>query len=220
MTTTRNFGDVVTLRWRRKQPFDVVLPVRVVEDRDDLTMLYTAIGTPMKTEATADGRVMSRDVAPFVQRQSLVGGFVDWTWTQNHALMFLWPGSLASVWLFFREGTWEFGNYYVNMQAPFTRTDIGFDTGDYMLDIVVRPDFSWEWKDRDEFADAREFGILPADLLDRVQAAAEAMIPRIEARAFPFGAGYETWRPDPEWGVPELPANWAEGIDLTGYTLF
>ncbi|MEJ7837431.1 MAG: DUF402 domain-containing protein [Thermomicrobiales bacterium] len=212
--------DVITFRWRRKQPFDVALPVRVVEDRDDVTILYTAVGTPMKAEATADGRVMSRDVAPFFERQSLVGGYVDWTWTTNHVLMFAFPDSLASIWLFFREGTWEFNGYYVNMQAPLDRTEVGFDSADYMLDIVVQPDFSWEWKDLDEFADARMHGFLPRELLDRIQVEAEATIPLIESRGFPFAAGYETWRPDPAWGVPELPSNWADGMDLTGFTLF
>jgi hypothetical protein len=217
---TWNHGDVVTLRWRRKQPFDVALPVRVIEDREDLTVIYTAVGTPMKAEATAQGRVMSRDVAPFIERQSLVGGYVDWTWTRNHTLMFQRPGSLSSVWLFYREGTWEFNYYYVNLQAPLSRTEVGFDTADYMLDIVVQPDFRWEWKDLDEFADARTHGILPADLLDRVQAAGEAMIPEIEERRFPFNAGYESWRPDPAWEVPQLPGDWDNGLDLRGYTLF
>lgn len=215
-----SYGDVVTYRWRRKQPFDVVLPMRVVADREDVTILYTAVGTPMKAEATADGRVMSRDLAPFVERQSLVGGYVDWTWTKNHSLMFAFPDSLAAILLFFREETWEFNYYYVNMQAILTRTDVGFDSADYMLDIVVQPDFSWEWKDLDEFADARRHEFLPGDLLDRIQSEADATIPQIESRGFPFDAGYETWRPDPTWDVPELPANWAQGLDLTGYTLF
>ena len=217
---TWNNGDVITYRWRRKQPFDVALPMRVVEDRDDLTVLYVAVGTPMKAEATADGRVMSREVAPFVERQRIVGGYVDWRWTTNHALMFAFPDSLASIWLFFKEDTWELNFYYVNIQAPLTRTEIGFDGADYMLDIVVQPDFSWEWKDLDEFADAREYEILPAVLLDQIQAAGDATIPLIESRGFPFNAGYETWRADPSWTVPKLAENWADGLDLTGYTLF
>lgn len=217
---TWNPGHIITFRWRRKQPFDVALPVRVVEDRDDLTVLYLAADTPMKAEATAEGRIMSRDVAPWLERQSLVGGFVDWTWTTNHTLMIQQPGSLAAVWLFFREHTWEFRGYYVNLQAPLTRTPVGFDSADYMLDIEVTPDFRWSWKDADEFADARTHNVLPADLLDAVQAAGDAMIPVIEARGFPFDAGYETWRPAPSWTAPALPDNWDHGLDLRGYTLF
>jgi hypothetical protein len=214
-----HYGDVVTLRWRRKQPLDVALPVRIVEDRDDLTILYTAIGTPMKAEATAEGRVMSRDVAPWLERQSLTRGYVDWQWTGNHSLAIHQPGSLVSTWLLFRPD-WTLNAWYVNLQAPLERTPVGFDTADYMLDLVVQPDMTWEWKDTDEFADCRAHGLLPDDLLDAVQAAGEAMIPIIEARGFPFDAGFESWRPDPAWSVPELPSNWAEGIDLRGYTLF
>jgi hypothetical protein len=46
------------------------------------------------------------------------------------------------------------------------------------------------------------------------------MIPEIEERRFPFNAGYETWRPDPAWEVPQLPGDWDNGLDLRGYTLF
>ena len=217
---TWNYGDVVTLRWRRKPPLDVAMPVRVVEDSDEVTMLYTMVGTPMKVEATADGTVMQRRLGSFVDRQKMTRGFADWTWTQNHTLMIQRPGSMRSTWLFWRGDTGTFNYYYVNLQAPLTRTTVGFDSADYVLDLVVKPDFSWEWKDVDEFADARTAGVMPAELLDAVQRTGDETIPIIETRGWPFDAGLETWRPDPAWEIPELPENWAEGIDLTGYTLF
>jgi len=34
------------------------------------------------------------------------------------------------------------------------------------------------------------------------------VIERIEARAWPFDAGYEHWRPDPSWPIPGMPAGW------------
>lgn len=214
------YGDLITLRWRRSQPANVLVPVRVVEDSRELTILFLAVNSPMKVEATADGRVMERSLGTWFERQNMTGGLADWRWTRNNTLMIQQPGSYVSAWLFWREGTWEFNGYYVNLQAPLARTEIGFDSADYMLDIVVRPDFSWEWKDEDEFAEAREHRVLPENLLDTIQAAGEAMIPVIESRSWPFDAGYESWRPDPSWDVPELPSNWADGLDLTGHRLF
>ena len=218
--TNLKFGDVVTFRWRRSEPANVVVPVRIVEDTMDLTILFLAVNSPMKVEATAEGRVITRDAGSWADRQKMTGGLADWRWTANNTLMIQQPESYISIWLFWREGTWEFNGYYVNLQAPLTRTGTGFDSADYMLDIVVRPDFSWEWKDEDEFAAAREFKLLPAHLLDEVRAAAEGMIPVIESRGWPFDAGYESWRPDPSWDVPELPSNWADGLDLTAHRVF
>jgi hypothetical protein len=31
--------------------------------------------------------------------------------------------------------------------------------------------------------------------------------------AWPFDAGFESWRPDPLWPIPELPANWDDGLE-------
>src|SRR5258708_7659187 len=57
-------------------------------------------------------------------------------WADTLRLMF--SGRSHSVWL-----TWRpdggFVGYYVNLEEPFRRTRIGFDTNDHTLDIVVTP---------------------------------------------------------------------------------
>jgi predicted RNA-binding protein associated with RNAse of E/G family len=100
----------------------------------------------------------------------------------------------------------------VNIQARLKRTAIGFDTADYLLDMVIDPDLAWEWKDEDEFAEAREAGILEPDVLDAVRAEGERTIADLRARRWPFDTGLESWRPDPGWGVPVLPGGWEKGL--------
>jgi uncharacterized protein len=34
------------------------------------------------------------------------------------------------------------------------------------------------------------------------------VIARVEEWAAPFDQGWESWRPDPEWPLPEVPAGW------------
>jgi len=205
-------GDPVVLRYLRNKPGDVIEPVRVVHDGDDYVALYMAVGTPLKVQATRDGHRLSRDT-PFLEREGLIGGFADAEWTTNHALMLHEPGRMNTIWLLWRDPGWEFVGYYGNIQAPLKRTRIGFDTADYLLDVSIDPDLSWRWKDEDEWELAREHGLIDADLLDEVRREGERIIADIAARLWLFDAGFEAWPPDPAWPIPQLPANWDDGLD-------
>lgn len=57
-------------------------------------------------------------------------------------------GDWYAVWRIF-DGVQDRG-WYVNFEAPLTRGDASFDTEDYGLDMIVRPDGSWVWKDVDD----------------------------------------------------------------------
>lgn len=204
-------GDIVTLRYIRNHPADSIVPVRVVVDDSSHTALYMMPGSPRKVHATADGQPLPRSI-PFLEREKLIGGLRDLTWTDRHVLMLQRPDRLSSIWLWWRADTWEFIGYYVNIQARLKRTAIGFDTADYLLDVVIDPDLAWEWKDEDEFAEARDAGILEPDVLDAIRAEGKRTIVDLKARRWPFNTGLESWRPDPGWGVPTLPGGWDEGL--------
>ncbi len=207
-----NPGDVVVLRYRRNNPGDVIEPVRVVHDGDDYIALYLAVGTPIKGQATRDGQRLTREI-PFVEREGMIGGFADWTWTTNHVLMLHQPGRMSTTMLFWRDPDWVLRNWYGNIQAPLQRTAIGFDTADYLLDVWIDPDMSWSWKDEDEWELAREHGLIAPDILDEVRREGERIIADAEARAWPFNAGFESWRPDPSWTAPSsLPDSWDHGL--------
>jgi hypothetical protein len=145
-----------------------------------------------------------------------VASLADDTWTRNHTLMIHEPHRLGAVWLLWSDADWSFQSYYVNLQAPLERSEAGFDTEDYLLDIVVTPDLSWRWKDEDEFAIAIEHELISPVLLHAVRAEGRRFIGEVEARQWPFGHGLEGWRPEPEWDVPELPANWSHGLGSRG----
>ncbi len=142
----------------------------------------------------------------------MIGGFADAEWHTNHCLMLHRPGRLSAIMLFWRDPDWVFVGWYGNIQAPLHRTALGFDTADYLLDVSIHPDLSWKWKDEDEWEEAREHGLIDANLLDEVRQEGERIIAEVAARAWPFDAGFETWRPDPGWTVPRLPTNWDDGL--------
>ena len=204
-------GDPVLLRYRRNVPADVILPVTIVRDDADCIALYTAVGTPIKVQATRDGTRLTR-ATPFVEREGMIGGLADTTWTTNHVLMLHQPGRMSAIWLFWRDPEWSFQGYYANLQAPLRRTHLGFDTADYLLDVEIRPDFCWVWKDEDEWDAALEGGLVARDVLIAARDDGERVIRDVEARVWPFNAGLESWRPDPAWPIPEMPDDWADGL--------
>ncbi|CAA9552413.1 MAG: hypothetical protein AVDCRST_MAG87-966 [uncultured Thermomicrobiales bacterium] len=208
-------GDPVLLRYVRNSPADVILPVRIVHDTPDVVALYAAVGTPIKVQAKRDGTRLTRET-PFVEREGMIGGLADATWTTNHVLMLHQklhePDRMSAIWLFWRDLEWTFRGYYANLQAPLRRTPLGFDTADYLRDVEIRPDFSWAWKDEDEWDAALDLGLVAREVLIAAREEGERVIRDIAARAWPFDAGFETWRPDPAWSIPAMPERWADGL--------
>ena len=52
----------------------------------------------------------------------------------------------------------------MNLQEPLQRTQLGFDTFDHDLDVVVVPMAPpGAWKDEDELVEAIRLGVLPAE---------------------------------------------------------
>jgi len=193
-------GEVVALRYLTRwggMP-GMSWPYRVVEDREDLLALHIPAGaTYAKWGRPAPGET----------RGQLEPG--EW---RREVLRLMFPGEHHSIWLFWshENGQREFSRYYVNMEEPFRRTSIGFDTNDHTLDIMVTPSLEWEWKDKEQFERLVETGGFGAEFGAAVRAEGERVIEKIERRESPFCDGWETWEPDPAWGMPELPDGWRE----------
>jgi hypothetical protein len=211
----RPSGDVVALRWLRHSPADLVVPARVVEHDSKRTIVYVAAGSPIKVHADADGNPLPRSM-PLIERERRVATLRDATWNHTHVLMIHQAHRLGAVWLFWGGEDWAFRNYYVNLQAPLEASPPGFDTQDFLLDIVVAPNLAWRWKDEDEFAIAIEHELISPVLLHAVRAEGRRFIDEAVSRQWPFAQGLEGWRPKPEWDIPELPGNWAEGLRYPG----
>ena len=57
-------------------------------------------------------------------------------WRGHGVLQLQRPGEMHAVWVFWQGPERELGAWYVNIQEPFRRSSIGFDTQDLELDIV------------------------------------------------------------------------------------
>ena len=75
-------------------------------------------------------------------------------WQGHGVLMLQRPGERYAVWHFWHGAERAFAGWYVNLQEPFRRTPIGYDTYDLELDIWIPAAGGWSFKD-DELLDVR-----------------------------------------------------------------
>jgi len=172
------------------------MPHVLVEETPQLSALYV----PPGTRGWKPRRAFIDDPS---QLRTLRWDQVEHVWTGSHALRLLRPGEAHCLYLFWGEDDWDFEGWYVNLQAPFVRTPISFDTRDHALDVVVKPDGSWRWKDEDHLELAVQVGAFTRADADEIRGEGERVV-----AAWPFPTGWEGWRPDPEWPAPSLPDGW------------
>lgn len=189
-------GDTVVLRSIFRGHIRVAFPHRLVAAAGSGVALYLAPGTQYKRFV---GRPL-HDVADLGRHE---WSLRDATWERTHCLRTTTFGTAHSVDHYWDSTTGAFLCWYVNLQEPLRRSKVGFDTRDQALDVVVRPDGTWEWKDEDHLAAAVARGHVDAQEAAAVRAEAEAVIAR-----WPFPTGWEHWRPDPAWPPPVLPDGW------------
>ena len=102
---------------------------------------------------------------------------------------------LSVIW---RDGA--FAHWYVNFEQPLRRTPVGFDTFDEKLDLIVRPDGTYVWKDEDELEQAAALGLVDAGRRPGGGGA------RPRGVAVPDGLG--GLAAGSVWPIPQLPDGW------------
>ncbi|MCM2576268.1 cytidylyl-2-hydroxypropylphosphonate hydrolase [Streptomyces meridianus] len=200
-------GEHILWRYRGNatDTFHICRPVTVVQDSPELLAVWMAPGTTCVKPVLADGTPVYRE--PLATRYTKPRGIIRARWFGTGVLKLARPGDPWSVWLFWDRG-WRFRNWYVNLEEPLRRWPHGVDSEDHFLDIEVYPDRSWAWKDEDEFDQAQRVGLLGAEQAERVREAGRSALELVRSWGAPFADGWENWRPDPRWQVPELPADW------------
>jgi hypothetical protein len=195
-------GETVVLRETLRGKLWAARPMTVVLDTDDLWMFFLPAG--------------NRWLGPAGTKEHLIHlktAAADWAleerrWTGSHVASWGWPGAGAAV-LHFWDEAWVPKHWYVNVEAPLRRFELGFDTFDHDLDIVVEPDrSSWRWKDEDVVADGIRLGVYTSEDETDFRREAERGLRRLLDREPPFDREWADWRPDPAWPFPELPEGW------------
>jgi hypothetical protein len=143
-------------------------------------------------------------------------------------LRLMYPGRDYAVELFFDtergspsysafEGSERFRGWKVNIEAPFERFDLGFDTTDHFLDIIVKTDRSYYWKDQAVMASWLDRGAYRREEVERFYASGKELEPSIKGALSPFDDEWTVWTFDGDRTVPIVPEGWhlLPGIGLT-----
>lgn len=174
------------------------LPTTVVGQTGRRVVVAIAPGTPVKWPPGL--RVPIQDLA------AGCWSHVDARWYGTRLIVAEF-GAAHSVYVMWGPDG-EFIGWYVNLEEPWRKSPLGFDTTDHLLDIWIDPDRSWRWKDEDHLTEAVEVGLFTHEQAKEIRAEGERVIERIEAWSAPFDEGWENWSPNPEWPLPQVPDGW------------
>mgnify|MGYP002260227886 CR=1 FL=1 len=200
-------GEIIVMRGVWKGKLWWACPAYIVQDTPGLLALFWPVGTSTRSPArrpTVEDELYNR-----IELE-------DRNWTDNDVLSLNRPGSAHSIELMWQAGTRKIRCWYVHLQEPLRRTEIGFDTMDQMLDIVISPDrSSWCWKDEDEFNEAERIGVYSHAKAHSIRQEAERVVELLNANASPFCDGWENWTPPAGLTIPKFPLGWDQ--QLVGY---
>lgn len=175
------------------------IPVRVIEDSPEQLVTFIASGA---TLGFVDG--------PFPTPDRRHPWFGRTAWTGHGTLMVQRTGDDHAVWHFWTGLERRFAYWYVNLQEPFRRTAIGYDTQDLELDLVVAPDGSYEVKDLELIPARVEEGRYTQPQASYIVALGERLAADIEAGRSLWDPRWSGWQPDPAWGSETLFEGWAD----------
>ena len=104
----------------------------------------------------------------------------------------------------------RFHGWYVNLEQPWRRTAVGFDSRDDVLDVTVSDDLDeCHLKDVDELEFTVEVGMFTAAEARSIHAAAETAIADVGNRRWPFDEEAWTQVLSPQFLEPTtLPSGW------------
>lgn len=170
------------------------LPLLVVCDHEELLATYVAPGSPFDAPP-----------GPWPTRTGLHPWHGRTHWEGNGMLALHRPGDWYAVFVFWHGAERRFDGWYVNMQEPFRRSELGIDTQDLELDILVAPDGSWELKDDDLLDDCVRVGRFTQEQAAHVRAEAAALCAELDAGRQWWDAAWADWEPCPEWQAPAFP---------------
>jgi len=121
----REPGDVVALRYITTDArIEMCWPCRVVEDSNELLALFIAAGSPYK--AGPKRTAQAKRTAPRLDTPP-----DEYVW-RNDTLRLMLPGERHSVSLSWGRdaGHRRLLKFFVNLEEPYRRTEVGFDTQD------------------------------------------------------------------------------------------
>ena len=146
--------------------------------------------------------------------KSMIWDLREFNWHTNRLLIHMVPEQYYATYLMWDDATGEFKCFYINFQTPFQRSEVGFDTLDLELDIVIDPEYAWSIKDEFLFSLGLREGCISKSQHNAVKKAKIKALALIKNHRYPLDNTWVDWRPDPSWAPSRLPEGW-ENIKIS-----
>jgi hypothetical protein len=171
------------------------IPQVVVSDEADVLITYLPEGAPFGFAAG-----------------EFPGGVHPWAhrgrWEGHGALMLRRPGDRYSVWVFWQGEERRFWGWYVNLEEPYRRSAIGFDTLDHELDLWSEDGATWHLKDEEGVEQRVAEGRFDEQEAERIWADADAFRAEYERDGPWWDLAWAEWTPPADLVTPSLPEGW------------
>jgi predicted RNA-binding protein associated with RNAse of E/G family len=197
-----------TIVWRgiyRKRVWHAQTVIVVKDTAEEIVVALLPGTECMVPEGYSDGKQSSTRRWAFKEKQWELERL---RWHTNRLLFLLAPEKYYSTILFWDDQSDKFLFYYLNFQLPFQRSQMGIDTLDLELDLIIHPDFSYEWKDMDDYEKGIETEIILPEWMRGIETAKREILDRLEERQYPYDGSWLDWKPEPAWAPPGLPKGW------------
>ena len=194
--------------WRSRPDGDVgfVIGCRVLLDEPDMAALVQPTGTPVMRRNADRGGPNGRSFIPGTWDGSRLTGH----WERPPVVRLHPVGRPYSVirsWLVDEQ---RFHGWYVNLEQPWCRTTVGFDSRDDVLDVSVSDDLDeCRLKDADELEFTVAVGMFTPAEARSIRAAADTAIADVSDRRWPFEkAAWNQVLPPHSLEPTTLPSGW------------
>ena len=169
-------------------------PVIVVEETPELLVTYLPEEAPLAFPPSADGRPH-----PWHGKRA---------WAGHGVLTLRRPGEAYSVWHFWDGAKRRFAGWYLNLEEPFRRTSIGYDTQDLELDVWIPVGERWRFKDEEKLEERVHDGRYTAAQAAATRALGREIGAMLDRGERWWDADWAAFEPDPAWRAPEFPDGW------------
>jgi hypothetical protein len=190
-------GEVIVRREVWQGRVWLAHPLYVVEDTDDALVLYQAEGARW---GFGDG-----DDWPTTTGRHPSDGRTAWVGEGPHGVHR--SGDPHAVWAYWGRPDRTFRGWYVNIQVPYRRTEIGIDSLDLELDLLVSPTYEVAVKDEEHVAASASLGRFSQDDAVAIHAVGARVRAEIEAGARWWDERWSRWTPPPELLIPPVLAD-------------
>jgi protein associated with RNAse G/E len=199
-------GEVISWRGIDRGRIWHVQPTILVKDSPDELVLALLPGAEcIAEESYPKGKKNGKRRWDFINRDWQLAKY---SWKTNRLLLLFEPQKYYSTIFFWNDSSNDFLCYYINFQLPFKRNNCAIDTLDLDLDLIIHPDFTYEWKDVDDYQKAISHGIILPEWVQEIEVATSEILDTLEKRQSPFDGSWLDWKPEAAWSPPKLPANW------------